>query len=240
MMTGPIPRQMAALPEVDLDVILQGCDPLVLAPHADDESLGCGGLLSACATSGGRPAVLVVTDGVGSHPNSHSYKPIRLRALREDEARTAARELGLSPERLAFLGLPDTAAPTEGAAFTDTVDAIVAAMRAWDCHALLAPWRHDPHGDHLAAHLMATEAARRCDALHRAYPIWGLTLPDGPPAVGWRLDISAQLPRKRRAIAAHRSQYAGLIDDDANGFQMEPSFRALFETQYEIFLDPAS
>lgn len=233
---------LAALPVVDLDVILQGGNPLVLAPHPDDESLGCGGLLAACVAAEGRPAVLILTDGVGSHPNSRSHPPDRLRSLREEEARNAARELVVAPERLAFLGLPDTAAPhpADGSAFTDTVDAIVAAMGAWDCHVLLAPWRHDPHGDHYAAHLMATEAARRCHAIHRAYPIWGLTLPDVPSAVGWQLDISAQLPRKRRAIAAHRSQYAGVIDDDPTGFQMEPRFMALFDTQYEYFLDPAS
>ena len=69
---------------------------------------------------------------------------------------------------------------------------------------VLAPWRHDARCDHLAAHLMAQEAAPRAGVRHLAYPVWGWTLPetallDGPAPVGWRLDIGAQLPAKRRA-----------------------------------------
>ena len=41
---------MDALPNADLDTILGTERPLILAPHADDESLGCGGLIAAsCA-----------------------------------------------------------------------------------------------------------------------------------------------------------------------------------------------
>jgi LmbE family N-acetylglucosaminyl deacetylase len=235
---GEALRAMAALPVADLATILGGKDPLVLAPHPDDESLGCGGLLAAV---GARGAVLVVTDGSGSHPNSRRHPAERLRAVREDEARAAVSELGLPPERLGFLRLPDTAAPAAGPAFEAAVDAIVAALARLRCGVVLGPWRHDPHGDHKAVHRMAAAAAARAGVAHLAYPVWGWTLPpeawlEGAAPVGWRLDVSAGLAAKRRAVAAHRSQHSGLIDDDPSGFQMTPAFRALFETEFETFL----
>ena len=231
-------RALAALPFADLATITGGRDPLVLAPHPDDESLGCGGLL---AMAGRRAAVLVVTDGTGSHANSPSYPAERLRALREAEAESAIAALGLPGERLQFLRLRDTAAPTAGPEFDAAVAAIVTALRRFGCGLLLATWRHDPHGDHVAVHHMAQAAARRAGVPHLAYPVWGWTLPPeqelaGPAPIGWRLDITAALPAKRRAIAAHRSQTSGLIDDDPTGFQLPALFLEHFERPFETYL----
>lgn len=232
---------MRGLPVAGLDEILAGRRPLVLAPHADDESLGCGGMLSQAVGAGLRPAVLVLTDGAGSHPGSVRYPPARLRAVREAEAREAAEILGLEPGRIGFLGLPDTAAPVAGGMFEAAVDAIVRAADAWECGVLLAPWRHDPHCDHEAAHLMAVAAAGRAGLGHLAYPVWGWTLDagmalEGPRPAGWRLDVSGELDAKGRAIGAHRSQYAGLVDDDPDGFQLEAGFLDLFRGRFETFL----
>ena len=94
-----------------------------------------------------------------------------------------------------------------------------------------------PHCDHLAAHRVAALARREAKVPHRAFPVWGLTLPpqtdlDTRPATGARLDVTRHLPAKRRAIRCHASQYAGLITDDRDGFQMEPAFMALFESPH--------
>ncbi|MGC1345662.1 MAG: PIG-L family deacetylase, partial [Methyloceanibacter sp.] len=78
-----------------------GDRPLViLAPHPDDESLACGGLIAEARRVGSRVAVIFVSDGTGSHPNSAAFPPKRLKALREDEAKRACAELGLEPEDL--------------------------------------------------------------------------------------------------------------------------------------------
>ena len=240
---GEAHRAMEVLPLADLDAILAGADPLVLAPHADDESLGCGGLLAGCVARGGRPSVLVLTDGTGSHPSSRAYPPARLRVQREQEARVACGILGVAPDRVGFLGLRDTAAPVAGPDFEAAVQAIAAALQAQRCGVLLAPWRHDPHCDHEAAHLMAAAVARRTGARHLAYPVWGWTLPPGTPLAGpapqgWRLDITPYLPAKRRAVAAYLSQYSDLITDDPAGFRLPPALLARFGQPFETFLDP--
>ena len=49
----------------------------------------------------------------GSHPDSKTYPPDRLIPLREEEAREAGAELGLSPEDMLFLRLPDRFVPTK-------------------------------------------------------------------------------------------------------------------------------
>jgi LmbE family N-acetylglucosaminyl deacetylase len=232
---------MRALPFCGLDAIIGPRAALILAPHPDDESLGCGGLIAAASAAGRPPFVLFLTDGTGSHPRSALYPPARLRAVRENEARDALAILGLPAERVAFLGLPDTQAPHQGAAFAAAVEAIMMRAGMLDCSAIAAPWQHDPHGDHLAAHRMATAAARALDVRQIAYPVWGWTLPPNGPldfdVRGGRLDIGPYLPAKRRAIAAHVSQHGGLITDDASGFTLPAKLMQAFDVPYEVFLD---
>ncbi len=53
---------------------------------------------------------------------------------------------------------------------------------------------------------------------------------------GWRLDVTAHLPAKRRAIAAHASQYGRRITDDPRGFQLPTELLRAFDTPWETFL----
>jgi LmbE family N-acetylglucosaminyl deacetylase len=187
---------------------------------------------------------VILTDGAGSHPNSSAYPPCRLRRLRATETLAAVACLGLAPEHVVFLKTPDTRAPSDGVGLTELASRIAGLIRVHGCHTILATWAADPHCDHVAAHRIARAAALATNAVHRAYPVWGLTLPpdslvEGPPT-GMRLDISAHLPAKRRAIHCHASQYGGMIDDDPDGFQMAPGFMALFDVPTEIYLDVPS
>jgi LmbE family N-acetylglucosaminyl deacetylase len=238
---GAILQAMRELPVTSLGPIIGAGLVLILAPHPDDESLGCGGIIAACCEAGRPPFVIVLTDGVGSHVHSVSYPPERLRETRETETRRAMAALGLGRDRIAFLGLPDTAAPHAGVVFDRAVDAIVRQAREIGCTAIAAPWQHDPHCDHLAAHRMAEAAAAKLHIRHIAYPVWGWTLPAedciDTTVAGKRLDIAQHLPAKRRAIAAHASQHGGLITDDPSGFRLPHYLLAVFDEPYEVFLD---
>jgi LmbE family N-acetylglucosaminyl deacetylase len=229
------------LPFADLDWITAGRSLLVLAPHPDDESLGCGGLIAEACASGQMLHVAILTDGTGSHPNSTTYPAARLKALRESEARAAMAELRLPQDRLAFLGLRDAAAPHAGPDFEAAVDRLADHMAQRGIGTICATWREDPHRDHVAAHLIAAAASRRSGARHLAYPVWGWTLPEeqelpeGPPA-GVRLDITRHLDAKRRAIAAHRSQMGEVITDDPTAFRLPQDLLVNFVQPYEVFL----
>ena len=239
---GKVLQAMAALPLGTLADITGDHPVLIMAPHADDESLGCGGLIAASCRAGAPPLVLILTDGTGSHPGSAAFPPPRLAQTRQDEGREAVRLLGLPPDRIHFAGQRDTAAPTGGPAFDAAVDKVSALCTASGIGTLLAPWRHDPHCDHEAADLLARAVAARLDLRHLSYPVWGWTLPadHSLPEMpdGLRLDISRDLAAKTRAIMAHQSQYGGLITDDPTGFTLPAELLRVFERPYETFLIP--
>jgi LmbE family N-acetylglucosaminyl deacetylase len=241
MQAGDVQLAWTRLPLVNIEAISGRGRILILAPHPDDESLGCGGLIAACCAADRPPFVLVLTDGTGSHPRSRLYPAARLKDTRQMEARRAMAILGLGPSRSAFLDLPDTAAPHDGAALERAVAAIAARARAIGCTTIAAPWQHDPHCDHLAAHRMAEAAAAQLGLRHIAYPVWGWILPADDTldvvVAGGRLDIERHLSAKRRAIAAHESQHGALITDDPTGFQLPRHLLAAFDEPFEVFLD---
>ena len=237
---GTLHDAFRSLPLAPLDRIVPGT-ALVLAPHPDDESLGCGGLIAESCLAGRPPLVVVATDGAGSHPNSPTRPAPRLRDQREAETRDAVACLGLPPDRLAFLRLPDTRAPTDGPELKQAVDRLGALAAAYGCDAILAPWRHDPHCDHEAAWRMAQVLAARAGHRLLAYPVWGWLIPpdtllDAAQPEGWRLPIAAHLPAKTRAIRSHQTQYGTLIDDDPDGFRLPPALLSVFEAPFEVFL----
>jgi LmbE family N-acetylglucosaminyl deacetylase len=89
---------------------------LIVAPHPDDESLCCGGLIHMARKSGARVAIVWITNGDGSRwdamlthhalfPGAGSYQALAL--TRMEEARAAARSLDVSADSTYFLGYPD-------------------------------------------------------------------------------------------------------------------------------------
>ena len=242
MRAGTVHVAMRALPEADLDAAVPGT-ALVLAPHPDDESLGCGALIAEACARGRPPLVVVATDGVGSHPNSTAYPPGRLRTVREAETLAAVAHLGLPPERVAFLRLPDTAAPSEGPAFDDAVAGLSTLAERFNCDAVLATWAHDPHCDHLACWRIAERTARRSGLELLAYPVWGWVIAADDeiacaPPHGVRLPVGRHAAAKRRAIAAHQSQYGDLITDDPTGFRLPDALLSAFRQPFEVLLSP--
>ena len=231
----------ADLPIGTLADVTDGGGLVVVAPHPDDESLGCGGLIAEACATGVDVQLIVVSDGVGSHPNSRLYPPARLRSLREKETCQAAAELGLDASAIRFLRLPDRSVPTHGAAAEAASDAIVAAARACKARAVCVTWQHDPHCDHAASARLVDDARERLGGTRIfAYPVWGWALPTstevGDPPTGLRLDVSRHLPAKSAAIAAHRSQTTSLIDDDPDGFRLAPEMIARLTGRHEILL----
>jgi LmbE family N-acetylglucosaminyl deacetylase len=216
---------------------------VVLSPHPDDESLGTGGLIALARRHDQQVAVVLVTDGSKSHPNSLTYPRDRLIATRRAELLKAGRILGLAPAALFELGLPDAAAPMEGPDFDRAVDMardIVASLKA---RSLFVTWGRDPHCDHEAAAHLAQELGRQDPTLKLwSYPVWGWHLPPGhtipaPPPAGMRLAIEDVIDQKRAAIEAHQSQMTDMIDDDPDGFRFTANTIAPFLRPFEYYIE---
>jgi LmbE family N-acetylglucosaminyl deacetylase len=220
---------------------------VVLAPHPDDESLGCGGLL-ALLRQGGQPVwCVLVSDGTMSHPNSRKFSAPARQKLREQELRAALTELGVPAQALLSLNLPDGAVPApEAPTGTAAVQQLVEFLDHTQPATVLVPWRRDPHPDHRATYQLAQAALAQLTPAPRLleYVVWAweraapADLPQPGETQGWQLDIGPVLAQKQRAIAAHTSQLAGSpIDDDPTGFILAPSMLAHFARPVEVYLE---
>lgn len=89
---------------------------MLLAPHPDDETLCCAGLIQQAVAAGAEVQVVWVTSGdgfeLGGALMSRQLDPtdaamMQLARTRTREAQTAARLLGLRADQTSFLGYPD-------------------------------------------------------------------------------------------------------------------------------------
>ena len=236
-----IRNRLNNLPFNRIEAVTAGNPLMVLAPHADDESLGCGGLMAEACKLGIELWVCILTDGTGSHPKSASYPADRLMALRESEAHAAASVLGLAPERVVFLRHRDGSALRRREEFRQAVDQVASLVRDRNIRMICTTSRLDPHPDHKAANRLAKAVGKRAGCQVLSYPIWLWDLPGRSwlplrTVSGWRIDVTAHLKAKTAAIACHRSQVSHMIVDDADHVPLTSTFLATFERPFEVFI----
>lgn len=222
---------------------------VVVAPHPDDEALGCGGLLALLAQAGQPVAAVLVSDGTMSHPGSVVFSAPARRAVRMAEFFQALTILGADEAAPLLLDLPDGEVPPSADApgFTAAASELRVFLERQQAATVLVPWRRDPHPDHRAtAQLVQAALAGMAHPPRRLeYLVWAweraapADLPAPTDAVaGFRVDISAVTTQKRRAIAAHRSQVApGVFTDDPGGFLLSADMLARFAGPYEVFFE---
>ena len=126
---------------------------LVIAPHFDDEVLGCGGLLLQLIGRGAETRVLFLSDGSGGVEEVGDRREYAAR--RRNEAATVAGQLGVSS--FEELGLPDGALIEHLEAISESIRRAVTTFRP---DLLLLPSPSEVSADHRAAfralhHLLA-------------------------------------------------------------------------------------
>lgn len=94
----------------------KGQSIIIFAPHCDDETLGCAGLMQQAVKLGIPVSVVIITNGDGFRVgverefrklHVHRQDFIRFAAIRQHESLTALESLGIQPQNILFLGYPD-------------------------------------------------------------------------------------------------------------------------------------
>lgn len=180
---------------------------VVVAPHPDDEVLGCGGLIALQRRQDRQVLVVAVTDG--ERAEIFGVPPGRLAETRRREQAGALRRLGVAPSQTVRLGLPDTAVADHESRL---VEHLVSVIQPDDL--VVAPWAHDVHPDHEACGRAARRAVEAASGLLVASLVWAPIRrspePDlSGPLLRVELDPEASTARAL-AMEEHRSQ----LDDD--------------------------
>jgi N-acetylglucosamine malate deacetylase 1 len=171
---------------------------LVVAPHPDDEALGCGGAICLHCRRGETVRVAFLTSG---ERGIDGVAPQLARSVREAEAAAAADVLGVTG--MDFLRLPDLALSSH---VEDGARRLAGVLEATPPGLIYLPHPVEDHPDHQAALPVVVAALARVAARARwpelrAYEVW-----TPMPRYGWPEDISPVMARKLRAVRCYRSQ----------------------------------
>jgi N-acetylglucosamine malate deacetylase 1 len=186
------------------------CEPgggkiLVLAPHMDDETLGCGGTIARHVMSGAQVTVIFLTDGrygggsyAGMTEPERNRKLERIIGVRKQEARCAGEILGV--QSLMFLDAEDTRLNAD----RRVPKLLREILGREQPHCVYLPYFLDQHRDHRAANsvLLAAVAGTRLEFECRGYEVWTPLFPN------CIVNIDVTIELKKRALACYRSQLA--------------------------------
>ncbi|NEX19239.1 glycosyltransferase [Thiorhodococcus mannitoliphagus] len=173
---------------------MPGVSALILAPHPDDEVLGCGGAIMRHVAANDPIQVAIVTDGAFGSAQDRAHQT----RTRQHESRCAAKVLGY--DNLEFWELPD-----RGLAYGEPlIRRILAAIEAQRAELVYAPSWWEMHPDHFVLALATAEAIRRCSRPLRLM-MYEIGVPLHPNRL---LDITDLVERKEAAIACFASQLA--------------------------------
>ena len=162
---------------------------LVLAPHADDETLGPGGTLALAVARGIAVETVVLTDGAAQGDPE----------LRHSEMLAAASVLGITPPRCLGFSDRSLAAAREG------LDRTLAELLEQSApETILVPSPVEVHPDHRAVALALQRVLRRCRG-----PLWVAAYEVGAAlAPNLLVDLSGAWALKERAAECFASQLA--------------------------------
>lgn len=172
---------------------------LVLAPHQDDESIGCGGLLHLLIAQGTDIRVLFTTDGAQSNLGVSPAKSV---ALRSAEAELALKEI---TNKIDYLDIDNLAPRIE----QEHQEKLLDVIQETRPDLILLPWMLDAPIKHRLINYQL--ASLPTDAKMNDIAVWGYQVHNHlPPNI--ILDISSVVEDKRKMLAAYRSQNEKIID----------------------------
>jgi LmbE family N-acetylglucosaminyl deacetylase len=203
----PIRAYFEVLTQRGRPVVLQAppraSSVVILAPHPDDETIGCGGTASHYAHAGSKVTVVFISDGDAGSPELRSILgtnaegKARLAATRRIEAERAVQRLGVS--EFFFLGLPDgDIRPTR-----ESVQALAAVLSDVRPELVFLPFLGEQHPDHFRTNSLFLEASYSLNG--SALECWGYEVWTPLPA-NRVINITETAQVKWDALREYKSQ----------------------------------
>src|SRR5439155_18343447 len=149
---------------------------VVLAPHPDDEIIGCGGTLAKLIAHGAHVTAIYATDGAQTASLLHAPPEVR-RTVRLEEARAVGEAMGFAS--IVFWG-EDNAAFRER---DDLIERLGATLAEVQPALIFTPFPADGHRDHrVLSRMLAKALAAKPDTVQEArvlsYGVWSLVPPN--------------------------------------------------------------
>jgi LmbE family N-acetylglucosaminyl deacetylase len=191
---------------------------LVMAPHADDETLGLGGTLLLHAEQGDPVDVLFLTVGITGNADGR-YEEQEYIRMRREEGKAACSLLGARDTF--FWEYPDNYQVTEND-LAVIVPRFQELLEKGGYEVVYTPHRAEIHTDHHTSSVIAARAVRLMEkppALY-AYEVWSAMRPE------YIVDISGVYPKKLEAAKCYKTQLA--LNDITRLFTCLNGYRAVF------------
>lgn len=192
---------------------------MVFAPHPDDETFGCGGLIAAKRRQGVDVCVVFLTDGRSSHHSLAGGQPTpeTLVSLRHQEALQALEILGVEVSAAHFLDYPDgELSQLSSQAYEQVLTNILQLLSRFAPAEVYIPHAQDFHADHEMTHRIVLDALGRWQGKPEVwqypiwvlwYRVWGIDLNRDALRRGKCFNAAAVLSQKHQAIQAYQSQF---------------------------------
>ena len=182
---------------------------LIVAPHPDDEILGCAGLMQHIYAYDPKIDIIIiaVTNGTASHPHSRLYSAEQLNQIRPQETLTALHVLQLDNVQRIAVNIQDGEIQQSQSRLHDFLKQYISPHDL-----LISTYEKDGHPDHEYTAHVVKDIAHQFQLRHLQVLIWAWHWAQpNDPQIDWehayRLDLShTDLEKKRQAIDCFQSQ----------------------------------
>lgn len=219
-----------------------GGTTVIVAPHEDDETLACGGLIARKRNEGLPVHIIFITDSSASHPHHPLHNPEAITALRRSEAMKAMFALGVEREAVHFLDEPDGSLKTITPARAESlITRLANRLELLAPNEIFLPCQPDGSSEHDAvfSFVIAALARIKHHAVLWQYPVWCWWNPRLLLRLWWSgndcrcLPVEDFIPAKNTAVDCYHSQILPLAPDTRPA--LPPELVSVFRSGVEYF-----
>lgn len=141
---------------------------VIIAPHPDDEVIGCAGLIHTLVNRGTPPHIIILTGGEGAHRGCCDTSGAEVIIERRKLTMTAANELGLPVSQIHFLDYPDENISQD----SSETEKLKELLNRLSPQTVFVPHRGEGWSDHVKAAEIVRQLMKSNDISIYEYCVW--------------------------------------------------------------------